>query len=431
MDCFSTSSAFDEYTQQSGPAWLTPIRADALARFRELGLPTGRDEAWRFTNISEIANTAFAPAPEAPPPISLSEVSRYTLSETGCTQLVFLDGRYIERLSNIPAPEMLRIVNLSRAFRTEREALETRLTRDAYWNDSFAALNTAFMADGAFIHVPDHVVIKDPIHLLYLSTSRTDPVASTPRNLILVEHGSQLSIVESYAGLSKGRSFTNAVTEIAIGEQCQVDHYKLQRESEGAFHIGSVRVRQGRDSRYRSYSLSFGGALVRNNVHVELKGEGADCELNGLYVTKGRQHVDNHTIIDHASPNCTSRELYKGILDDSSTGVFDGKVVVRKHAQKTSARQANKNLLLSRNAAVNTIPRLEILADDVRCTHGATIGQLNDEELFYLRSRGVSQEAARKLLTYAFANEVLGAIRLKPVQCRIDLALWERLARAS
>lgn len=430
MNCFSTFSG-SEKSGKMDPAWLAPVRAAALARFHELGFPTARDEEWRFTNVSAIEKTAFVLGSEAPMALSLSELPQHTLCESGCTQLVFLDGRYAERLSTIRQPERVYIANLSRAFRTDREALQNRLTRDRYWNDPFVALNTAFMVDGAFIRVPSGVIIEDPIHLLYLSTTRTPPIASTPRSLILVGNGSQVGIVESYAGLSKGRSFTNAVTDIAVGEQSVVDHYKLQLESEETFHIGSLKVRQERQSRYHSYSLAFGGALVRNNLHVELQGEGADCELNGLYVTKGRQHVDNHTVIDHASPHCTSRELYKGILDDSSSGVFDGKVVVRKQAQKTSARQANRNLLLSKSAAVNTIPRLEILADDVKCTHGATIGQLNEDELFYLRTRGVDREAARKLLTYAFAAEVLGAIRIKPIQRRIDRALLERLSRAS
>jgi Fe-S cluster assembly protein SufD len=283
------------------------------------------------------------------------------------------------------------------------------------------------------VYLPPDTVLRDPIHLLFLSTShnQTDPVLSVPRSHIVVGSGSQVSIVESYASLDKGLHFTNALTDVIVGTNCSVDHYKLQRESENAFHIATTYVTQGHDSSYSSHSLSLGGSLARNNLNVVLNGPGADCELNGLYVSKGRQHVDNHTTIDHAKPNCTSRELYKGIMDDTSSGVFNGKIVVRKDAQKTNARQTNKNLLLSKNASINTMPQLEILADDVKCTHGATIGQLNEEELFYLRSRGIDREAARTLLTYAFASELLRSVKIKPIQCQIDLVLLSRLSRAS
>jgi len=269
------------------------------------------------------------------------------------------------------------------------------------------------------------------IHLLFLSTSQAEPSSSVPRNFIFAGERSQASLVESYASLDKGLYFTNAVTQVSLGGNSVVDHYKLQRESENAFHVAMTLVDQKENSTYTSHSLSLGGALVRHNVEITLAGAGADCTLNGLYVSKGKQHVDNHTSIDHASPNCASRELYKGILDDSSSGVFNGKIVVRKDAQKTNARQTNKNLLLSRNAVINTTPQLEIFANDVKCTHGATIGQLNEEELFYLRSRGIDKDSARTLLTYAFANELLSAVKIKPIQCQIDLVLLNRLSRSS
>jgi len=414
-------------------SWLNAIRKDALARFDELGFPTTREEQWRFTSVAPIASVPFIPADPEPNSLTISDISRYTVCEARCTQLVFLNGFYCENLSTVKfVPKGVRIISLAKALETERALLEPLLSRSEFnRHNAFTALNTAFMADGAFVYVPANTVLKDPIHLLFLSTNQAEPVISVPRSFIVLGNGSQASIVESYAGLGSGLYFTNTMTEIHVGANCTVDHYKLQRESDAAFHMANVQVIQDRDSSYSSHSVSLGGSLVRNNITVLLNGTGADCELNGLYVTKGRQHVDNHTTIDHSKPNCISRELYKGILDDVSSAVFNGRIVVRKDAQKTNARQTNKNLLLSKGAAINTIPQLEILADDVKCMHGATIGQLNEEELFYLRSRGIDRDAARTLLTYAFASELLRAVKIKPIQCQIDLVLLNRLSRVS
>jgi Fe-S cluster assembly protein SufD len=414
-------------------AWLNTIRKDALARFDELGFPSTRQEEWRFTNIAPIATTPFKPADPRPNSLTISDISRYTVCEARCTQLVFFNGFYSETLSTVKyLPKGVRIISLAKAFETEKALVEPALRQsDFYRHNAFTALNTAFLADGAFVYLPSGTALKEPIHLLFLSTNQPDPVVSVPRSLIIAGDGSQSSIVESYASLGRGGYFTNSLTELHVGANAAVDHYKLQRESDAAFHVAMTRVIQDRNSNYSSHSLSLGGSLVRNDLEVVLNGCGADCELNGLYVTKGQQHVDNHTTIDHAKSHCASRELYKGILDDMSSGVFNGRIVVRKDAQKTNARQTNKNLLLSKGAAINTTPQLEILADDVKCTHGATIGQLSEEELFYLRSRGIDRDAARTLLTYAFASELLGAVRIKPIQCQIDLVLLNRLSRAS
>jgi len=412
-------------------AWLNALRKNAFARFDELGFPTMRDEEWRFTNVAPIADIPFRAADPNPGPLTISDISRYTVCEARCTQLVFLNGFYSQSLSTVKLlPKGVRVASLAGSLETDRAFIEPVLAHSASGlQNAFTALNTAFLADGAFVYLPPGTVLKDPIHLLFLSTGHAEPVMTAPRTLIVLGDGSQASIVESYAGLAGGQYFTNSVTELRIGANGSADHYKLQRESIDAFHIAATQVTQGRDSRYSSHSLSLGGALVRNNLNVVLDGPGADCELNGLYVTQGRQHVDNHTTIDHAKPNGTSRELYKGILDDASTGVFNGRILVRKDAQKTNARQTNKNLLLSKGAGINTTPQLEILADDVKCTHGATIGQLSEDELFYLRSRGIDRETARMLLTYAFASELLGAVKIKPIQCQIDLVLMNRLSR--
>jgi Fe-S cluster assembly protein SufD len=411
--------------------WLNSIRREAFDSFNALGFPTTRDEEWRFTSVSPIAKAHFKPADEKPSMLTISDISRFTVCEARCTQLVFLNGFYSEALSTVKfLPKGVYVNSLASAVETCPKLLEPFLAQYAsYRNNAFTALNTAFWADGAFVYLPSGTVLKDPVHLLFLSASQREPSVSAPRSLLVLGNGSHASIVESYASLDRGLYFTNAVTELFMGSDCVVDHYKLQRESENSFHVAAMQVIQDRDSSFSSHSLSLGGALVRNNVGVLLGGRGAECALNGLYVTKGQQHVDNHTMIDHAQPQCASRELYKGILDDNSAGVFNGRIVVRKDAQKTNARQTNKNLLLSKNASINTTPQFEILADDVKCTHGATIGQLNEEELFYLRSRGIDNAAARTLLTYAFASELLGAVRIKPIQCQIDLVLLNRLSR--
>jgi Fe-S cluster assembly protein SufD len=411
--------------------WLNSLRKDAISRFGQQGFPTTRNEEWRFTNVSPIAKIPFKPAVPLPDILTISQIANYTVCEAKCTQLVFLNGFYSEKLSTVRLlPKGVRIGSLSKAFDTDRALVEPLFALQTLdEQNSFTALNTAFLEDGAFIYISPDIVLRDPIHLLFLSNSQPDPTLSVPRSVIIAGAGSQVNIVESYASLDKGVYFTNAFTEIHAGAGSTIDHYKLQRESENAFHIATLKVLQEQDSSYSSHSLSLGGSIVRNNLSVSLNGTGADCTLNGLYVTKGRQHVDNHTSIDHAEPSCSSRELYKGILDDSSSAVFNGSIVVRKNAQKTNARQNNKNLLLSKNAVINTMPQLQILANDVKCNHGATIGQLNEEELFYLRSRGIDQPAARTLLTYALASDLLSAVKLKPIQCQIDLVLLSRLSR--
>ena len=288
-------------------------------------------------------------------------------------------------------------------------------------------MSGTFLRDGAFIHVPKGVVVDEPVHLLFVSSTNGTAVMSHPRNLIVVGEGSQVTVLESYAGLDAGASFTNVVTEIAAGDGAVVDHTLLQRDGEGAYHVGTVQARVGRGSSLSSHVISIGGALIRNDINVVLDGEGADCTLNGLYVTHGTQHVDNHTVIDHARPHGTSRELYKGVLEGRSRGIFDGTVIVRPDAQKTDARQVNRNLLLSDDALVDSKPTLLIRADDVKCSHAATIGQLEEDALFYLRSRGIGSGMARNILIQAFVSEILGRIRIEPVRTGLECLLYTRL----
>ena len=287
-------------------------------------------------------------------------------------------------------------------------------------------MNTAFIQDGAVVYLPQRAVVPEPIHLLFISQPAGEPVVSHPRILIVAGDDSQATVVETYVGSGAGAYFTNAVTEIVLGANADIAHYKLQRESEQAFHVATTEARQGAGSRLRSYAVSLGGALVRSDINTLLDAEGCECSLDGLYMLAGTQHVDHHTSIDHRRPRCTSRELYKGVLDGKSSGVFNGKVYVRPHAQQSDAGQVNKNLLLSDDATIDTKPQLEIFANDVKCSHGATIGRLDDEALFYLRSRGIDAAAARSLLIAAFANELIGRMPAAPVRAQLERLVWSR-----
>ncbi len=303
------------------------------------------------------------------------------------------------------------IEGLNSSLSKHKDILFEHFTNYAKIENGFDALNTAFAHDGAFIHLPDNIILEEPIYILYLNGSDEDHVISQPRNLIITGKNSQLSIVESYLGLSEKKYFTNTLTEMVINENTIVDHYKIQNENLNSFHISKTQVNQERGSTYSSHNVVLGGSLVRNNVNTVLNGEGCETNYYGLYFTRENQHIDNHTLVDHAKPHCHSNEFYKGILSGGSRGVFNGKIIVRKDAQKTNAYQSNKNLLLSNAASIDTKPQLEIFADDVRCTHGATVGQIEDEAIFYLRSRGVSEENARSLLVNAFASDVIDFMR--------------------
>jgi Fe-S cluster assembly protein SufD len=320
--------------------------------------------------------------------------------------------------------------SLASALQTDLATVEPHLARFARYDaQPFVALNTALMEDGAFVRIARGVVAEEPIHLLFLTVAEEGPLVTYPRNLILADENSQATIVETYAALDGGVYFNNVVTEIIAAENAVLDHYKIQQESEGAFHIATQQVQQDRDSNFTSHSISLGGALVRNDINAVLNGTGIESTVNGLYLASGRQHVDNHTAIDHAKPHCNSHELYKGILDGHATGVFNGKIFVRPDAQKTDAKQTNQNLLLSADATINTKPQLEIFADDVRCTHGATVGQLDADAIFYLRSRGLGLEEARGLLTYAFASDILERVKVAPLRAELEKQLLSRLPR--
>jgi Fe-S cluster assembly protein SufD len=396
---------------------LGPVRQAAVERFGQIGLPAGSEEAWRFTDITPIVETPFRPVTRPGDPARVADLARGPLQKC---QLTFVDGLYAPRLSTLELPVGVTAEPLP--FRDEK--LADHLGRLAPVDGrAFVALNTAFMRDGAFVRVARGVRLEPPLHLLFLSTDRGAPFVTHPRILVVAEEDAHLSVVESFVGLS-GVYLTNAVTEISIGDRASVDYTKVQRESHQAYHVAALQVRQGRGSVFRSNSIALGAAISRNDAGTELAGEGSEATLNGLFEGTGRQVVDNHTTIDHASPNTTSRELYKGILGGQSRGVFDGRILVRAAAQKTNAMQASRNLLLSKDALVNTKPQLEILANDVKCKHGATVGQLDENVLFYLRSRGIGLADARRLLIHAFASEILDQIAVDGVRKQLGGCLF-------
>jgi Fe-S cluster assembly protein SufD len=412
-----------ERVNGSVPAWLTTLRRDAMQRFADQGFPTTRLEDWKYTDVAPIARLPFHLATARPLRVAREVVEAASVGAG--SRLVFANGRYLPELSSTGAlPAQARVTSLGRVLAHEPDLLEAHLSRYANPGHGFTALNTAFIQDGAVVYLPQGAVVPEPIHLLFISQPAGDPVVSHPRVLIVAGDDSQATVVETYVG--SGVYFTNAVTEIALGANADIAHYKLQRESEQAFHVATVEARQGAGSRLRSYAVSLGGALARSDISTQLDAEGCECSLDGLYMVAGTQHVDHHTSIDHRQPHCTSRELYKGVLDGKSSGVFNGKVYVRPHAQQSDAGQVNKNLLLSNDATIDTKPQLEIFANDVKCSHGATIGRLDDEALFYLRSRGIGAAAARSLLVAAFANELVGRMQAAPVRAQLERLVWSR-----
>jgi len=422
--------AFAEFERDAaaGPSWLTPLRKAAISRFREVGFPTRHDEEWRFTNPAPLANTHFQPAKPNGAVVTAAEIAPFALPEMGTTTLVFVDGRYVSALSSLGTlPEGVVVSSLAEAFAAHHPAIEPHLARVAKFDTTFPALNTAFLSDGAFVYVPKSAVVLDPIHLLFVSTASDAPTVSHPRTLIVAEENSLATVVESYAGLGEGGNLTNAVTEIVVAQNANLDHYKLNRESREAYHVATMQVQLAHQSVFSSHAINLGGLLTRNDANATLGAEYAECTLNGLSLVDGKRLVDNHTAIDHALPNCNSHELYKYIMDGQSRGVFNGKIYVREDAQKTDAKQTNQTLLLSADAQINTKPQLEIFADDVKCTHGATIGQLDPEQQFYLQSRGIPKDEARDLLIYAFAGDVINRIKVAALRDALDAILLDAL----
>ena len=408
------------------PGWLTGLCDQAWASFTQLGFPTARrgNEKWKYTNVAPIARAAFGYAWDLNPDTSLtaSDLQEIAPLNKEWVNLVFVDGRFSELLSTTPKTvNGARITSLAEAIHYDGPVVRQHLAEHAgFQEDGFTALNTAFLNDGAFVRLPKGCVSSPPVHLVFVTTERGLPRVSYPRTLIVVEENAAVSVVETYVGPSNAEYFTDAVTEISVGDGAQVDHYRLLMESPQSFHVGASRVSQGRDSAFSSASFSLGNTLGRNDFEVLLDGPGSSCMLNGLYLTTEGQHMDNLISIDHAKPYTSSRLNYKGILDGKSRAVFGGQVLVRKDAQKVDAQQSDKNLLLSDRAEVDSKPSLLIYADDVKCGHGATAGHVDKDSLFYLRSRGLAPETASRMLIHAFALEIIDTVGLGPLREYLD-----------
>jgi Fe-S cluster assembly protein SufD len=416
-----------ERRRAAEPKWLAEARRSGMQRFAEEGFPTTRHEEYKYTNLSRLVKIPFQPAGAAS--VSEYQIAPWRFPELDGDCLVFVNGRFAADLSRRVGKGGLEVDSLASRLSGDSASLQSHLARyTANRANIFAALNTAFFEDGAVVRIPDRAILESPVHLIFVSTPHAPETVSHPRVLILAGRDSQAAVIENYVGLGESIYWTNAVTEIAAGPNARLEHCRLQQEGPAAFHTSLVEIHQSRDSHVTTHSLSLGGSLVRNDVEVVLDDEAAESTLNGLYAVRGHQHVDNRTCIDHAKPHGTSHQLYKGVLDGHSTGVFNGKIIVRPDAQKTDAIQSNKNLLLSEHADINTKPQLEIDANDVKCTHGATVGQIDEEAVFYLRSRGIGYAEARALLTYAFAADILERVSLAPVRDYVEAKLMTWLA---
>ncbi len=425
-DYAAAFKAFRQSRGADGLAWLNNLGDQAWSSFSQLGFPTARrgNEKWKYTNVGPIAKAGFGHSWDLKPDDGSAAGNLQALAplQQEWANLVFVDGRFSSSLSAIPElANGARVTSLAEAVKYDRQVVQQHMADYAsFEEDGFTALNTAFLSDGAFVHVPEGSVSSAPVHLVFITTERALPRVSYPRTLIVADKNAELTVIETHVGPPDSQYFTNAVTEIAVGDGAKVDHYRLLLEGPQAFHVGTSRVRQGQDSGFSSASFSMGATLARNDFQVLLDGAGASCVLNGLYLTSNLQHIDNLINIDHAKPHTTSRLAYRGILDGKSKAVFGGQVLVRKDAQKVEAQQSDKNLLLSDQAEVDSKPSLLIYADDVKCGHGATAGHVDADSLFYLRSRGLTPETASQMLVHAFAREIIETVNLEPLREYLD-----------
>ncbi|MGD2087096.1 MAG: Fe-S cluster assembly protein SufD [Candidatus Aminicenantes bacterium] len=419
------------------PLWLTALREYGRDLFEQRGLPQRRQEEWKYTDVSALARQHFAAPVSASSALTGKLLKEQNLREyllpsfVPPLRLVFVNGVYSPSLSRCGVqqlPKGVEIRNLGAAINRNPLLVQNHLANYAKPDrDSFVALNNAFIEEGAWILIPKGVHLLEPVHLVYITTGKGKARSCHPRNLVVVETGAKVSIIEEYIGDNDELYFNNPVTEISIHEGAEVDHYKVQRESARAFHIATIEARQENDSRFVSHNLNFGAQLTRNNIHAHLTGSGSSCTLNGLFMIEDTQHVDNHTLIHHGAPDCQSSELYHGILDDKARGVFNGKIYVEAVAQKTDSQQTSRSLMLSNDAVIDAKPQLEIFADDVKCTHGAAVGKIDDDSLHYMRSRGISDDEARKILTLGFARQITQRFELEPLKKAIGAFLAKRL----
>ena len=410
---------------ERAPDWFTRLRSASLDRVGVLTVPTTRDEEWRFTDIAPLAGRAFEPVQTAPT-LLLADIARFNIEEAA-QRLVFVDGVFAPALSTGVDGPGVQVTTLARALAARTPGIEAHLGIHAGYQDQlFSALNTAFLRDGALIMVPPETAVADPVHLLFIATRKDG--ASHPRCLVSAGPGSAVTVVEDYVALTDEAYFTNAVTEIALADNARVAHVRVQRESGAAFHIGRCAVSLGRAAAYRSVGVALGARISRLDHCVTQAGIGSECTLDALALIGGSQIADTHSVIDHGQAHGTSRQLHKCIVGAAAQAVFNGKVLVRQGAQKTDSAQSSRNLLLSPKARVDTKPQLEIFADDVKCAHGATVGQLDTDEVFYLQSRGLSEPAAKSLLTYAFGAEIIDRIPIRTLKTRLGEAVLANTA---
>jgi Fe-S cluster assembly protein SufD len=421
---------FDEMERRHEPLWLGAQRRAAIGSFAQLGFPTTRNEDWHFTNVAPLLERTYVPSAKPSPAPSASDLAPFQF-EGDWQTLVFLNGRFVAELSQIESDAKIYAGPMYGALEDHKLAKMVEryfgVLADTRTH-GFTALNSAFAGDGAFVRVAADTVAPRNVHLLFVSDDAAEGTLVSPRNVIALEHHAEATVLESYIALGGAGYFTNAVTEVHVGDGARLRHYKVQRESERAYHVGSWYATQGRACAYEAFSFAIGADLSRTNIATLLDGEGSHVSLDGLYLVNGSQTVDHQTTVVHAKESCTSHELYKGVLDGSSHAVFNGKVYVHPEAQKTDGKQSNNNLLLSATAHVDTKPQLEIFADDVKCTHGATIGPVDATALFYLKSRGIGQSIAIRLLTYAFAAEVLEELTIPAVRDELERLAFERFA---
>ena len=420
-------SGFLDSGRKDAPGWVTALRREAISGFAELGFPTLSDEEWRFTNLEALRRGSFSIAGNGVSGVSRKSVDSYGFPGLDCLRLVFVNGRFASSLSDTAdVGEGILVKSLSEAVSEQGDLVKDHLARYAdYEKDAFISLNTSYFEDGAFVYVPDGAVFEKPVHVLHVSTDEERPLFINPRNLIIVGQSSAAKVIEHYVSASQNVYFSNSVTEVVCGENANLEHYRLEFESRKAFNFSTLRVNQQKNSNITSHSILCGGAIVRNNVHPVLAGEGCNSDIYGLFMSEGRQHMDNFMRVEHASPHCDSRQFYNGVLDGRSKGVFHGRILVHEGAEKTDAKQTNRNLLLSDTAQIDTKPQLEIYNDDVKCTHGATIGQMDEEALFYLRSRGVPMRQAKIIMLRAFTGETLEHMSIDPVREALESVVME------
>lgn len=424
--------SFEEKLNGDSKLFLHEVRKEAINQLARTDFPNTKDEEWRFTNINPILKQNFIPAVNLDNKVQLvskEELRKYLFSGFEFYLMTFINGIFSEELSDLNnIPKGISIDSLSSLSKKNNEFIKTRISKFIKTENAFNLLNKAYSTDGAVIIVNDNVVLEKPIQILYLNGDRDNSVLSVPHNFIFAGKNSQVSVVNLFASIDNSSiHFTNSLTEVFTDESAIVDLYKIQNENDKSYHYEKVEAYQLKRSIFNHYNFAFGAEIVRNDINSTLDDENIETHYYGLYLANGNQLVDNHTFVDHAKPNCMSNELYKGILDNNARGVFNGKIIVRKDAQKTNAYQQNKTVLLSNGAKVNTKPQLEIFADDVKCTHGATVGHLDDTAYYYIRTRGIPSELAKSMLIRAFANDVVEVIKITPLREQLNHMIFEHL----